>query len=200
MGARIRTAQLSKLERVGAQRAVRKGTKLAAELGVIETERLALRRLTEDDAPMILALLNEPSFLQFIGDRKVRTLEDARAYITNGPMAMYERHGFGLWHAGLRETGEAIGMCGLIKRDALPDVDVGFAFFPGFCGRGYATESAAAAIEFGKQQFGLTRIVAVMQPNNAMSRRVLEKLGFETEGTVRLVEGGDELELLGRDV
>jgi RimJ/RimL family protein N-acetyltransferase len=167
---------------------------------VIETERLSLRCLTADDAPMILALLNEPSFLQFIGDRKVRTLDDARAYITNGPMAMYERHGFGLWHAALRDTREPIGICGLIKRDALPDVDVGFAFFPRFFGKGYATESAAAAIEFGKRQFGLTRIVAVMQTNNAVSRRVLEKLGLQPEGTVRLTDGGDQLELLGRDI
>ena len=175
-------------------------TAMTATTSVIDTERLSLRCLTADDAPMILALLNEPSFLQFIGDRKVRTLDDARAYITNGPMAMYERHGFGLWHTALRETGEPIGICGLIKRSSLPDVDVGFAFFPQYCGKGYATESAAAAIEFGKQRFGLTRIVAVMQKDNAISRRVLEKLGLEPEGTVRLVEGGEELELLGRDI
>jgi RimJ/RimL family protein N-acetyltransferase len=173
---------------------------MTASASVINTERLSLRCLTADDAPMILALLNEPPFLQFIGDRKVRTLDDARAYITNGPMAMYERHGFGLWHTALRDTGEPIGICGLIKRDALPDVDVGFAFFPHYCGKGYATESAAAAIELGKQRFGLTRIVAVMQKNNAVSRRVLEKLGLLAEGTVTLAEGGDELELMVRDL
>ncbi len=169
---------------------------MAVEIFTLLTPRLALRRLTESDAPMILALLNEPSFLEFIGDRKVRTLDDAQAYIRSGPMASYERVGFGLYHLALRHDGTPIGMCGLLKRDTLPDVDVGFALFPTYWGHGYASESAAAVIDHGRSAFGLTRIVAVMNANNALSRRVLERLGFAFEGRVRLDPAGEELDLL----
>src|SRR5688572_10804905 len=93
----------------------------------LTTDRLILRELTLDDAEFILGLVNEPSWLRFIGDRGVRTLDDARAYISNGPMKSYERNGFGLYLTALKGAGTPIGMCGLIKRDGLDDVDVGFA-------------------------------------------------------------------------
>ena len=167
---------------------------------VLETARLTLRRLTRDDAPTMLALLNEPSFLQCIGDRNVRTLDDARAYILNGPIASYDTMGFGLYLTSLRSTGHAIGICGLLKRDALPDVDVGFAFFPKFWGQGYASESASAVLDHARSSFGLTRIVAVTSPRNHMSRHVLEKLGFVFERVLRLSESSPEVELLARDL
>ena len=98
---------------------------------VIETPRLALHRLTTDDADFILELLNEPSFLRYIGDKGVRTREDACQYILAGPMASYDRFGFGLYRVERKDSGEPIGMCGLLKRESLEDVDVGFAFLPG---------------------------------------------------------------------
>src|SRR5512133_2195823 len=101
-------------------------------MNILETERLILRKLTTDDAPFILDLLNQPSFIQYIGDRGVRTLDYARQYILNGPIASYERHGFVLYLALLKDSETPIGMCGLVKRDALADVDVGFAFLPQF--------------------------------------------------------------------
>ena len=113
---------------------------------VLETERLILRQFTTDDAGFILEQLNEPSWIQNIGDRKIRTLDDARAYIVNGPRASYEKNGFGLWLIVLKETGESIGMCGLIKRDGLEDVDIGYALFPRFWSRGYAHEAAASVM------------------------------------------------------
>lgn len=166
----------------------------------LETDRLTLRQLAPHDAPIILALLNEPSFVQFIGDRNVRTVDDARAYILNGPVASYAQFGFGLYLTLLRASGDPIGICGLLKRDALPDVDVGFAFFPQFWGNGYATESALAVIDHGRNSFGLTRIVAVVSPNNHVSRYVLEKLGFRYERLVRLSDGAPEIELLALDL
>jgi RimJ/RimL family protein N-acetyltransferase len=120
--------------------------KALPNLNVIETERLLLRKLSLDDAGFIVELLNEPSFLQFIGDKGVRSLDDARAYIQQGPMAMYEQHGFGLFLTALKEGNEPIGMCGLIKRESLPDVDIGFAFLPAFWSRGYALEAATAVM------------------------------------------------------
>ena len=150
-------------------------------MNVLETDRLTLRRITTDDAPVILALVNDPAWLENIGDRGVRTLDDARAYIEKGPVAMYQRCGFGLYLAVRKADGAAIGMAGLIKRDTLDDVDVGFAFFPEYRGHGYAYEAAAAVVAYGKRVLGLERIVAITSPTNARSIKVLEKVGLVFE-------------------
>ena len=147
-------------------------------MNVLETDRLTLRRITTDDAPVILALVNDPAWLENIGDRGVRTLDDARAYIEKGPVAMYQRCGFGLYLAVRKADGAAIGMAGLIKRDTLDDVDGGFAFFPEYRGHGYAYEAAAAVVAYGKRELGLERIVAITSPTNARSVKVLEKVGL----------------------
>ena len=153
---------------------------------IAETERLTLRRLTVDDAQFVFALLNEPSWLRFIGDKGVLTLEDARAYIENGPLAMYQRFGFGLYVTERRTDGVPMGMCGLIKRDGLDDVDIGFAFLPAYWGRGYAFEAAAAVMDYGRNVIGLTRIVAITAPDNESSARLLEKLGLRFDRMIRL--------------
>ena len=159
---------------------------------ISETERLRLRPLTVEDAPFILELLNDPSWLRFIGDKGVRTIEDARTYIASGPMAMYERLGFGLYVTERRTDGVAMGMCGLIKRDGLDDVDIGFAFLPKYWGRGYAHEAAAAVMDYGRNVVGLTRIVAITSPANESSARLLEKLGLRFDRMIRLTDGAKE--------
>jgi RimJ/RimL family protein N-acetyltransferase len=162
---------------------------------ILETDRLVLRELSVEDAAFILELVNEPSFLRFIGDKGVKTLEDARDYILNGPVASYKRFGFGLYLAELKSGGAPIGMCGLLKRDSLDDVDIGFAFLPAFWGKGYAFESASAVMDLGKSGFGLDRIVAITSPDNHSSIRVLEKLGMKLERMVRLSEVSQEIKL-----
>ena len=159
---------------------------------VAETERLRLRPLNVEDAAFVLELLNEPSWLHFIGDKGVRTLEDARTYIATGPMAMYARLGFGLYVTERKSDGAPMGMCGLIKRDGLDDVDIGFAFLPRYWGRGYAHEAAAAVMDFGKRIIGLTRIVAITSPDNEPSARLLEKLGLRFDRMVRLSDDAKE--------
>lgn len=157
---------------------------------VCETPRLRVRRLeAERDAPFILALVNEPSWLRNIGDRGVRNLDDARAYIVNGPLASYAKHGFGLFRVELHESGEPIGMCGLLKRDWLADVDVGFAFFPAFWGKGYALESAVGVIDWARAACGVTRVAGIVRPDNRASIRVLEKLGMRFERIITSPEG-----------
>ena len=158
---------------------------------VLETPRLVLRWVTTDDAPFIFDLLNEPSFIQYIGDKGVRTLDDARNYILTGPVASYQRFGFGLYLVLLKESGTPIGMCGLLKRDSLPDVDVGYAYRPPFWSNGYAFEAASAVLAHGREVFGLRRIVAITSPDNAGSRALLEKLGLHYEGTLSLSPGQD---------
>jgi ribosomal-protein-alanine N-acetyltransferase len=162
---------------------------------VLETSRLRLRLISADDAAFILRLLNEQSFIQNIGDRNVRTLEDARAYILKGPIASYEKHGFGLWLLETRETGERIGICGLLKRDVLPDVDIGYALVPEFWSKGYAMESASAVLSYASGALGLKRVVAVVNANNQSSIRLLEKMGFAFEQMVRLAEDAPEIKL-----
>ena len=164
---------------------------------MLETERLALRRLSLEDADFILELLNEPSFLEHIGDRGVRTVEDALQYIRTGPMASYERFGFGLYLVESRNGREPLGICGLLKRKALKDVDLGFAFLPRFWSRGYAFESASAVLDHARTVLGLERIVAIVSPGNAASVGLLEKLGFRSEGVTRLSEDGRDVQLFG---
>ena len=162
---------------------------------VIESERLVLREFHLDDAEFILELLNEAAFLRFIGDKGVRTLADARDYLLKGPIESYRRFGFGLYLASLREDGAPIGMCGLVKREGLADVDVGFALQSRYWSRGYAVEAAAAVLDYGKRILNLGRIVAIANPDNQASIAVLEKIGLRFERMVRLSADAVELKL-----
>jgi RimJ/RimL family protein N-acetyltransferase len=165
------------------------------------TERLELRPLAPGDADFILRLLNEPSFLANIGDRGVRTREQAERYIEEGPARSFRENGFGLYRVGLRDGGEAVGVCGLIRREGLDAPDLGFALLPEHWGRGYAHEAAVAVLAQGRQRLGLERVLAIVLEENLGSVRLLGKLGFERQGTVQLPGDDTELELyaLGRD-
>ncbi len=162
-------------------------------MNIIETERLILRKLTLDDAAFILDLLNQPSFIQFIGDRGVRTLDDARDYILERVIFSYQRFGFGLYLTLLKESEVPIGICGLVKRDALKDADIGFAFLPQYWLKGYAFESASAVLGYARNTLGLKRILGITTPDNKGSIHVLEKIGLEFEKMVKLP--GDDVEL-----
>lgn len=162
-----------------------------------ETPRLLLREFTPADAPFIVRLLNQPSFIENIADKGVRTEADAVRYLEDGPLASYRKHGHGLWAVVLKATGLPIGMCGLIKRDALPDVDVGYAFLPEAWGQGYAGEAVAASLEHGRAALGLRRVVAVVTPGNEPSIRLLLKQGFALESRTELTPG-DPVEVYGR--
>jgi RimJ/RimL family protein N-acetyltransferase len=148
---------------------------------VLETDRLRLRQLASGDAPFIVALLNDPDWLRYIGDRGVRSEEQAIAYIQSGPMRSYAERGFGLYLNERKTGGEPIGLCGLIQRDFLPDVDLGFAFLPRFRGAGYAFEAAAGVMRYAGATLGLRRIVAITGLDNERSARLLQKLGFRFE-------------------
>jgi len=163
----------------------------------MRTDRLVLRRLSVEDAEFIFALVNDADWIRYIGDRGVRTFEDARTYLLQGPIAMYGLVGFGLYCVELRESRVPIGICGLIKRDTLDDVDVGFAFLPEFRSHGYAYEAARATLEHGRQEFGLSRIVAIVSPENHASIRLLQKLGLGLERAVQLAGDEDEVYLFG---
>ena len=141
-------------------------TRKLTAVQILETSRLALRKVTVDDAAFILQLINEPAWLRFIGDRGVRTLEAARAHIGKNFVEKYEQHGFGLWLSEQKTDGVPIGICGLIKREALPDIDLGFAFLSSYWKKGYASEAATATLSYASEVLGIGRIVAIVSPEN----------------------------------
>lgn len=167
---------------------------------ILETERLSLRHVNTDDAEFILALLNEPAYIQNIGDRGIRTLEQAKKYILDRLISSYEKHGFGLYLVELKKTGEATGICGLVKREGLDDVDVGYGFLPTFWGKGYATESVLALKKYAKNAVGLKRVAGIVAPDNQGSIRVLEKAGLMYEKMVKLSEDDIDLKLYAAEI
>ncbi|HLM02463.1 MAG TPA: GNAT family N-acetyltransferase [Pyrinomonadaceae bacterium] len=165
---------------------------------IIETERLLLSEINESDAEFVLEILNEPGWIQNIGDRGVRTIEDARRYIVDKLAAGYERNGFGLYLVELKETGASAGMCGLVKRDSLADADIGFAFLERFQSKGYAFESAAAVMDYARNKLGLKRILAIVAPGNRASIKLLEKLGLGFERMIKMPGEDEEIKLFAR--
>ena len=162
---------------------------------VLETDRLILRRLTVEDAPFILALLNDPAWIKYIGDRGVRTIDDARANIFNVHIATYERLGFGFYLTERKSDGTPIGLCGLIHREGLEDVDIGFALLPDFRAGGYASEAALAVMAYANNNLKLTRIVGITSHDNVSSIKLLEKIGLKFERMVTLPKIENEVML-----
>jgi [ribosomal protein S5]-alanine N-acetyltransferase len=162
---------------------------------IIETERLTLWHLAADDAEFVLELLNQPSFIRYIGDKGVRGLDDARRYIADGPVRSYEVNGFGLNLVRLKASNTPIGICGVLKRDTLPDADIGFAFLPSFWNQGYALEAAAAVMNHARQTLGLERILAITSPDNEASEKLLGKIGLRFSRLMKLTEDADEVKL-----
>ena len=168
-------------------------------MNVIETERLNLRQMNANDAAFILELLNDESFLRNIGDRGVRTAEEAEQYILRGPVESYARHGFGFWLVELKQGGTPAGICGLVRRGTLPDPDIGYAFLPRFHSQGYASEAAAAVMLYARDTLGLKRVLAITNPDNAGSIKVLEKIGLKFERLIRLPGDAQEIMLFASD-
>ena len=162
---------------------------------ILETDRLILREFNTDDATFILILLNNPTWLQFIGDRNVKTLEDAQNYLLNGPIKSYRENGFGLSMVEIKNGNIPIGMCGLIKREALEHVDIGFALLPEYAGVGYAYEIASATMAYAKKSLRLDHIVAITSPANTRSISLLSKIGLYFEKMTRLADDEEELML-----
>ena len=162
---------------------------------IIETDRLILRLLTTNDADFILKLLNDPSWIRYIGDKEVTTLEDAKNYILSGPISMYSQLGYGLYLVELKEGKTPIGLCGLIKRDSLEDTDLGFAFLTEFQSKGYAYEAATATLSYGFDQLRLKKIVAITSKDNDASSKLLKKIGMNFEQVVITSDNSEELNL-----
>jgi RimJ/RimL family protein N-acetyltransferase len=156
---------------------------------LFETGRLQLGHFWLDDAPFILELVNDPSWIQFIGDRGVHTLAQAEAYLQNGPMASYVANGFGLYLVRRKVDGVRLGMCGLVKRPSLSHIDIGFAFLPQFTGQGYAFEAATAVLHHAQHDLNLSPIVAITAPENQRSIKLLEKLGLHFQ---KMISFGQE--------
>jgi len=153
---------------------------------ILETERLRLFELTVEDAGFVFRLVGDPDFRTHIGDKGIRTLDDARRFLGTGPWTNQPRPGYGQFRVELKDTGESAGICGLLYRERLDASDVGFALLPAFRGRGFAFEAAAATMAYGRKTLGIERIVALTSHENLPSIRLLEKLGMRFEKTVHM--------------
>lgn len=180
---------------------------------ILETERLILRELTDADDKFTLNLLNQPSFIKYIGDRGVRTVEEARNFIETRYQQSYRENGFGLYAVDLKagsapttdaqssalESEITIGICGFVRRKTLPETDIGFAFLPEFEKKGYAFESADAVMKYGRDALGFKRVLAITSPDNESSGRLLGKLGFKLDGLIKLAGDDEEIKLFSWD-
>lgn len=175
-----------------------KGKLLSGKLP-IETTRLRLREMRDTDAAFILEVLTDPDFIANVGDRGVHDPGAARHYIADRIITSYRSHGFGLYLVELRANAAPLGMCGLLRRDSHPDVEIGFAFVPRARGHGYALEAAWATLDFARGALGLTRIVALAAPRNQPSIHLLQHAGFRSERTVRFAPEGREWLLLASE-
>lgn len=164
---------------------------------LIETERLYLRKLTLEDAPFMLELLNTPTWLQFIGDRNVHSIEDAENYLKNGTLKSYQENGFGFYAVIEKTSGKTIGMCGLIKRDSLPDIDIGFAFLPHLISKGFGYEAASATLDYALNTLKIKRIIAIVNPDNEKSIGLIKKIGLHFEKMIKFGDEEKELMLFG---
>ncbi|MBI3727675.1 MAG: GNAT family N-acetyltransferase [Burkholderiales bacterium] len=164
---------------------------------IITTERLNLRTITTDDAAFYLALVNDPAFIVNIRDKGIRTLEEARTDILNGPMASQEKIGFSLYVMERKEDRQAIGLCGLVKRETLKNVDIGYALLPQFTGQGYAREAAQATVEYANQHLRITKLAGITSPDNHASNKLLQSLGFQFEAVVVLAGESRDTNLYG---
>ncbi len=167
---------------------------------ILETERTILREIVETDAEFILDLLNQPTFIKYIGNRNVKTPAKAREVIENRYRQSYRDFGFGLYIVELKETNMPIGFCGFVKRDFLPDADIGFAFLPQFEKKGYAFESADALMKYGRDVLSLKRVLAITTKDNESSQRLLEKLNFKFERMIKVPSDAEELNLFSSDL
>jgi RimJ/RimL family protein N-acetyltransferase len=162
---------------------------------ILETELLILRKFTLADAPFILELVNTPTWLEFIGDKGVKNVEDAENYLKNGSLKSYEDNGFGFYLVAKKSTQKPIGMCSFINRQEFENVDLGFAFLPDFTGKGLGYEIAQATLHYGKEVLKLGRIIAIVDPQNTPSNALLKKLGFVFEKTISFGENKTLLNL-----
>lgn len=160
---------------------------------IFETERLELHQVRPSDAEFVLNLLNSPGWIKYIGDKGIKTLAHATDYILMGPIKSYRQNGFGLWLVKLKGTGTPIGLCGLIKRSYLEDVDIGFAFLPEYIGKGYGYEAAKATLDLAQSIYHLKRVVAITSKDNVASIALLKKLGLHFEKMVLIPNDPNEL-------
>jgi RimJ/RimL family protein N-acetyltransferase len=164
-------------------------------LKTLETDRLVIRKLEPGDSAFMLDLLNQPSFIRFIGDRGVKTLEAASTYIQERAFAAYEQNGCGPFAVELKTDGRVIGIVSLLDRDELDHVDIGFALLPDSWRQGFASEATSAVMEFAFTDLGLRRIIAITQADNIASIKTLERVGLAYEGMTRLKDEDIDLQL-----
>ena len=163
----------------------------------LRTPRLSMRRITLADAPLMLAVWNDPAFIEHVGDRGIRSIEQAHEALRQGAFKLYEQYGYGPYRVALAEGDAEIGICGLFRREGFDEPDIGYSILPDYCGRGYAFEAASAVLKYARSTLGLTRVTAFISPRNAASIGLAEKLGLRYERMARLPAEDKDVSLYG---
>jgi len=163
----------------------------------LRTPRLSMRRITLADAPLMLAVWNDPAFIEHVGDRGIRSIEQAHEALRQGAFKLYEQHGYGPYRIALAADDTEIGICGLFRREGYDEPDIGYSILPAYCGRGYAFEAACAVLEYARTTLGLARVTAFISPHNAASIGLAEKLGLRYERMARLPAEDKDVSLYG---
>jgi len=142
---------------------------------ITQTKRLILREMETSDAEQAFLLNSDPEVIKFTGDKPFISVQEAEEFLRN--YSDYERNGFGRWAVIIKESNKFIGWCGL-KLNEDNHVDLGFRFFQNEWGKGYATESSIASLEYGFNTLGLNEIIGRASLQNTTSISVLKKLNM----------------------
>lgn len=160
-------------------------------MSIITTDRLTLREVLLDDSPFILSLISEAAWRQFISDHSITTLEETERYIEERLISLYKKWNYGLWLVELKSNQQALGICGLVRRPTLPTMDLGFGFRQQFWGQGYAYEAAVACQHYAHTEYHAETLLAITNPENSRSQKLLKKIGFQYNETKSLSDADD---------
>ncbi|HGY9568454.1 TPA: GNAT family N-acetyltransferase [Vibrio harveyi] len=166
----------------------------------LTTKRLTLRLVSVEDAPFILELYNQPDFYRFVGDKQIRTLEEAKRYIQDNMLRMQELKGVSLLVVETNHDKQPVGICGLVKRDTLTAFDIGYGYLPSAYGKGYAKEAASVVVDFAREEMNVENLVAITNNDNIRSISLLEKLGFQFERVEQTYDNGRTLQLYTKEL
>lgn len=155
---------------------------------ILETERLVLSELSVNDAPFFYALVNDAAWIEFIGDRDVKTLADAENYLSTKIIPSYKINGFGFYLVSSKNKNESMGISGLVDREGLEHIDVGYAFLPEFRGKGYAYEATKSVLSYAKNSLQIDPVVAITNVDNIKSCLLLERLGLKFDKIIQLLD------------
>jgi len=154
----------------------------------LETARLRLRLFTPDDVQVMFELNSDPEVIKYAEATPTRNLKEARERLEQGPLADYEKYGYGRFAVELKETGKVIGFCGIKYIPEIELPEVGYRYLKAYWGRGIGTEAARVCVDFARDDLKISKLIALIIPENTASIRLSEKLGMTRGPLIRIYD------------